>query len=83
MNEKLKKYLPIGSVVLLKGAKKKIMITGFCVSSLELPDYTYDYSACLYPEGMVTSEQTIIFNHEQIDIIYAIGYSDDEEKGFK
>ena len=24
------KYLPIGSVVLLKGGTKKVMITGFC-----------------------------------------------------
>ena len=28
-----KDYLPIGSVVLLKGAKKKLMITGFYVKA--------------------------------------------------
>ena len=29
MNEKFEKYLPIGSVVLMKEAKKRIMITGY------------------------------------------------------
>ena len=27
-----KKYLPIGTVVLLKGGKKEVMITGYCIT---------------------------------------------------
>ena len=43
----------------------------------------YDYSACLYPEGIVASDTNMLFNHDQIDKIFALGYSDDEEKEFK
>ena len=30
MNNNLGRFLPLGKVVLLKGAKKRLMITGFC-----------------------------------------------------
>ena len=83
MKDKYPKYLPIGSVVMLNGAKKRLMITGFAVTTKEKTDVRYDYSGILYPEGMLTSDQTAVFNHDQIDRIYAIGYSDDEEKEFK
>jgi len=82
MNKK-EKYLPIGTVVLLKNGKKRVMITGFCVKPEEDKNRIFDYSACLYPEGIVTSDKTILFDHNQIDKIYYIGYIDDEEKEFK
>lgn len=77
------KYLPIGTVVMLKGGKKRAMITGFCAVSGEHKDRTFDYSGCLYPEGFLSSNQTLLFNHEQIDKIYYLGFVDDEEKTFK
>lgn len=80
MNEK---FLPIGSVVLLKGGKKRIMITGFYVTDGENKNNFYDYCGCLYPEGIVTVDKNALFNHEQIDKIYYLGYSDEEEKQFK
>ena len=83
MKEKYKKYLPIGSVVLLKDAKKRVMITGFCIQAKEKADKRFDYIACLYPEGVIDTEKNLLFDHENIEKIYAIGYSDDEEKTFK
>ncbi len=83
MNQKYEKYLPIGSVVLLKNATKRLMITGFCVVPNDDKTKTYDYSGCLYPEGVLTSDEVALFNHDQIDLIYALGYSDEEEKSFK
>ena len=80
--EKNEKYLPIGTVVLLKDAKKRIMITGFCCID-QNDSKMYDYSACLYPEGIVASDTNMLFNHDQIDKIFALGYSDEEEKEFK
>ena len=49
------KYLPIGTVVLLKGAEKRVMITGFCATELKESDETktWDYSGCIYPEGFI------------------------------
>ena len=77
------KYLPIGSVVILKEAKKRVMVIGFMVSSKETGDKVFDYMGCLYPEGVLSSDQTLVFNHEQISEIYYMGYSDKEEKEFK
>ena len=78
MNEK---YLPIGTIVTLKGATKKIMIIGYLPMTKE--DVVYDYSACIFPEGVISTEQTAVFNHNQIDKIFCIGFSDEEEKNFK
>lgn len=80
--EKREKYLPIGSVVLLSGETKKLMITGFC-SSEEGEEKEYDYSGCLYPEGLVSSDEIYLFDHEQINEINFIGYENEEEKEFK
>ena len=77
-----KNYLPIGSVVLLKGAKKKLMITGFYIKA-EGFDNIFDYSGCLYPEGIVTSDQNGVFNHDQIDQVIFKGYESEEETEFK
>lgn len=76
------KYLPIGTVCLLKDGKKRIMIIGFCIEPEEEKGKIYDYGACLYPEGIISSDKTILFNHDQIDKIYYMGYVDDEEKKF-
>lgn len=77
------KYLPIGSVVLLKGGKKRAMITGFCSVAQENQEKIYDYSGCVYPEGYLSSNQVCLFDHEQIEQIYFVGYEDDEEASFK
>ena len=47
-----KDLLPIGSVVLLKGGDKKIMVCGR-IQAKEGENTIYDYSACYYPEGIV------------------------------
>lgn len=77
------KYLPVGTVVMLKGGKKRAMITGFCSISGDDKSKIYDYSGCLYPEGFISSNQTLLFNHEQIEKVYHMGLIDDEEKEFK
>ena len=77
------KYLPVGTVVMLKGGKKRAMITGFCTVSDEDSSKVFDYSGCLYPEGFISSNQTLLFDHNQIDKIYHIGLVDEEEKEFK
>ena len=76
------KYLPIGSVVLMKEAKKRVMIAGYAVKSPESGDKIWDYIGCLYPEGIITPEKNLLFDHKNIDKVYAIGYSDDEQKKF-
>lgn len=83
MNNNLGKFLPIGTVVLLKGAKKRLMITGFCSFDEAKKDKAYDYTGCLYPEGIISSKQMALFNHSQIEKVYHLGLRDEEEKQFK
>lgn len=83
MNNNLGRFLPLGTVVLLKGAKKRLMITGFCSFDEEKKDKMYDYTGCLYPEGIITSKQTALFDHSQIEKIFYLGLRDNEEIEFK
>lgn len=76
------KYLPIGTVVLLKNATKRLMIVGFCVKG-DTDDKIYDYVGCLYPEGLLSNDQNCLFNHSQIDKIFFLGFVSEEEKKFK
>ena len=77
----MKEYLPIGSIVLLKNATKKIMIYGRRQMAADTGEM-FDYVACLYPEGNISDEYTLLFNHEQIDQVVFRGYSDAEEEHF-
>ena len=79
----INKFLPIGSVVLLKGAKKRLMIMGHRIVAKENISKIYDYSGCLYPEGNINSELNILFDHENVEKIYLLGYSDEEEKEYR
>ena len=77
------RFLPIGTVVLLKGGKKRVMIIGFCAMTKEKPGKIFDYSGCIYPEGLMSSTQTCMFDHHQIEKIYYKGLIDEEETSFK
>jgi hypothetical protein len=81
--ESYDKFLPIGTVVMLKGGKKRAMITGFCSIADDNKEKMYDYSGCIYPEGYLSSNQVCLFDHSQIEKVYYLGLIDDEEKLFK
>lgn len=73
------KYLPIGTVVTLKNATKKLMIIGYCPVE-KTNNQMYDYSACLYPEGVIDSNKMLLFNHDQVATIHFEGYTSNEYK---
>ncbi len=79
---KEKKYLPIGSVVLLKGGIKKTMITGYMYAKSKESKEIYDYTGCTYPEGIIAYNRFGLFNHDQIQEIVYMGLENDEEKMF-
>ncbi len=76
------KYLPLGSIVLLKEAVKKLMIIGYSIIDLDDKSKIYDYIGCLYPEGTIDTKTNIVFNHEDIEVIIALGIKDDEVNNF-
>ena len=74
--------LPIGTVVLLQGARKKLMITGIKpVSSME-PERVYVYIGVSYPEGYLSSEYQFLFDHKDIDDVIFTGYQSPERERF-
>lgn len=78
----LEQILPLGSIVLLKGGKKKIMIIGRCQEDVKTKKQ-YDYCACYYPEGWISAKDTIMFNQSEINYVYYIGLQDGEEFAFR
>lgn len=81
--KELKKYLPIGTIVKLKTGKRKVMITGFCLYDHDAAHTLYDYCGCAYPEGMLSTNEVNLFNHGDIEKVFHMGVSDEEEKKFK
>lgn len=72
--------LPVGSVVLLKNAQKKIVIIGLMpIKHLDSgEDVAYDYIGVPYPEGYIGQESAMLLMHESIEEVVFIGYSNDE-----
>lgn len=73
-------YLPLGSIVRLKGGKRKLIIIG--VNQIGSDNKSYDYSSCMYPFGYLNSEQLFLFNRDKIEEIIFTGYMDDELKEY-
>ena len=78
---KIKGLLPIGSVVLLKNGKKKVMVYGIKQTD-QSSGIEYDYISVLYPEGNMGDGTQFLFSHEDIDDIFFRGYEDEEREGF-
>lgn len=79
MEEKID-YLPLGSVIVLKGGIKKYIIIarGLQVSIEGTPRF-FDYGGCMYPEGLM-GDQVIYFQHANINRVIFIGLSDEDDK---
>lgn len=78
----LKGFLPLGSVVLLTGGEKRLMIIGRKQVSAESKK-VFDYSAVLFPEGYLNAEQLYLFNAEDIAFVFQMGLLDSEEIAFQ
>lgn len=77
------KVLPIGTIVLLKGAKKRLMIIGYCKYKGGDTSKIYDYTGCIYPEGYLSPDTTALFDHEQIDVITSLGFRNLKQHEFQ
>lgn len=74
-------FLPVGSVVLLKDAKRPVVIIGFSV--IEKGERkVWDYLGCAYPVGVVGTDKNLLFQRNQIEKIISKGYEDEECKKF-
>ena len=79
----IKELLPIGSIVQLKGAEKKLMVAGVLQTAVDDGGKEYDYFGLLFPEGHIgNDEYEYLFNHDDIDFVAFRGYDDGERKEF-
>ena len=84
------KFLPIGTVVLLKNGKKEVMITSYCIfpnnteikegQEVKATKKMYEYGGCIYPEGILDSNMVCAFDHNQIEKICYMGYETEQQK---
>lgn len=78
----IKELLPIGSVVMLKDAKKPLMIFGVKQLATEQLNKEYDYIGVLYPEGNIGTKFQYLFDHKDIEQVLFTGYETEERKQF-
>ena len=78
----ISELLPIGSIVLLKDGEKRLMVSGVLQSEKDRPEQVYDYLGLFYPEGNIGEEYQYFFNHEDIEDVIFIGYTDEERTEF-
>lgn len=72
-------FLPLGSIIQLKGNAHKLMIIsrGVVAYGEDTKGY-FDYAACLYPEGM-QGEAFIYCNHDAIEEVFFRGFESEED----
>jgi len=75
------KYLPLGSVVVLRNGEKRLLIFGRRQKDTANPR-VFDYVGVPYPEGNIMPKATFLFNHEDIARIFYLGYADEEEEAW-
>ncbi|MFU2164751.1 DUF4176 domain-containing protein [Streptococcus pluranimalium] len=72
--------LPLGTVVILKGSTKKMMLIARLIAApVDGQIYRFDYGACLYPEGLL-GDNLIYFNDEDILKVVHEGFQDEENE---
>lgn len=76
------KYLPNGSVVLLKYTDHRIMTYGRFQKD-KVTGKVYDYAGCYYPEGIQDSSEVLLFNADDINLVFFVGYQDVDEFAYR
>ena len=75
-----KKELPIGTVVMLVGGTKKVMITGYRSKNADA-DKVFDYNGCVFPEGLMENIYCL-FDASQIEDVLYKGLENDEQQDY-
>ena len=79
--DNIERNLPIGTVVLQKKRKKRVMIISYLVfaTNKDGKKVLYDYGACYYPEGAMDTKNAVGFNQDDIEKVVFMGLDDDSE----
>lgn len=79
--DRIREFLPIGSVVMLSGAQKALMIYGVAQTDSET-DIEYDYIGVLWPEGNISADTQFMFNQADVEDVLYRGYDTPERVAF-
>lgn len=82
MDNNTKSVLPLGSVVLLKDAKRYLVVMGYLIIE-EGTNKVWDYMGCAYPIGAISSDAILTFDTNQIEKVIFKGFSDEEGENFR
>lgn len=77
-----KGLLPIGSVVKTKKGTKTIMIVGISQYANSDPTRIFDYCGVAYPEGYFNKDKMMLFDNDEIDKVFYMGYMDADQQYF-
>lgn len=78
----MKRFLPLGSVVKIRGVDHQVLIYGRAQQDLTTNEY-YDYIGCEYPLGMRDLHSGILFNNNAISEVFFVGFQDIEELEYR
>lgn len=78
----MKQLYPIGTVVMLHGGEKALMVFGRKQMDPE-ENKVYDYIGVFFPEGYLTPEFSFLFQHEDIAEVLYPGFENEEEQNFR
>ncbi len=79
--ERINQLLPIGSVVMLRDAKKALMVYGIAQTEVETQT-VYDYIGVLWPEGNIGADTQFMFNQSDVVQVLYRGLDNDERAEF-
>ena len=76
------RFLPIGTVVTLKGGTKNVMITSYLIFAKgdSKENKLFDYGGCPFPEGIIESNYAVGFDHDKIEKVVHMGLENDDQK---
>jgi len=76
-------YLPLGSVVIIRGGTQKVVINarGLVTMATNPPSF-FDYGGSIYPQGII-GDQILYFNHTDIAKVVFTGYTDEDDELMK
>lgn len=68
-------WLPVGSVVQLRGGERLVMVAGQMQVDGDTGRY-WDYLGYPYPEGRANADEDLFFNADFIEEVCFVGYQD-------
>ncbi|MGN1318651.1 MAG: DUF4176 domain-containing protein [Lachnospirales bacterium] len=79
----IRSALPVGTVVKLRETDKRAVIIGILQQYEEDGNKeNFDYIGVPYPEGFMGGGSTVLFNEQDIETVFFLGFSDLERQHF-